>query len=133
MADSNSINAAIQQRSPYLSQNDVEQLLRNHVGLRDERTHHIQHKVLDFDAVRVGNDGENEFVQIAEDLLVVLQVETDVERFDPGQILQEIKVAVEQRGLSVLQTAKLRHNEHEDVLQVKRVHVWRFGSVNSER
>ena len=83
--------------------------------------------------MRVGNDGENEFVQIAEDLLVVLQVETDVEGFDPGQILQEIKVAVEQRGLGVLQTAQLRHDEHEDVLQVKRIHVRRLGGVDSEK
>ena len=103
----------------------------HHIGFRDERTHHIQHEVLDLDAVRVGNDGENEFVQIAEDLLVVLQVETDVEGFDPSEIFQQIEISVKERRLRVFQASQLRHDEHEDVLQVKRVHVRGFRGVDS--
>ena len=81
--------------------------------------------------MRVGNDGENEFVEIAEDLLVVLQVEADVEGFDPSQILQQIEISVEERRLRVFQTAQLRYDEYENVLQVERVHVRRLGGVDS--
>ena len=88
-------------KPPYLRQNDIQQFLRHHIGFGDERTHHVQHEILDFDAVRIGDDGEDELVQMAEDLLVVLQVQADVERLHPRQVLQQIKVTVEERRLGV--------------------------------
>ena len=82
--------------------------------------------------MRVGNDGENEFVQIAEDLLIVFEIEANVEGFDPGEIFEQIEITIEKRRLGVFQSAQLRYDKHEDVLQVKGVHVRSLGGVNSE-
>ena len=63
------------------------------------------------------DDFESQREEAADDLVAVLQLQTHVEGFDVGQVLQQVEVAFEGRVFGVLQTSQLLYQEHEDSLK----------------